>query len=186
MIQCFDDFLPKDDFLKIQKVFTSTRFHWRRAGILHDKDNPRVEAYGEPPFMSDDLFNIHFVNTVYLKERGVINRDLIFGPLAPLFQKLEINQKNLLRCKVNLNPYQGKKHVFSGWHTDYQYPNARTAILYVNTNNGYTAYKDGSRSHIVRSKANRLFTFPALTSHAGVTQTDSQYRIVININWIPD
>jgi len=187
VIRVIDDFLSEDEYQAIHDTVTSLRFPWVRANILHDPDDPRVEKYNEPYFTNDVKFNIQFVHNVFYKEYRRAEMELILGPLAPLLKKLNINKKNLLRCKINLNPYQGPKHIFSGWHTDNQEPNGRTAIYYVNTNNGYTAYKDPEgKAHIMRSKANRLFTFPSLTPHAGVIQTDHQYRCLININWLED
>ena len=56
-----------------------------------------------------------------------------------------------------------------------------TAILYVNTNNGYTKFEeDGS---IVESVANRYIEFPANTRHFGTSCTDEKIRIVINYNY---
>ena len=55
-----------------------------------------------------------------------------------------------------------------------------TAIYYVNTNNGYTEFEDGSR---VESIENRLVTFPSYMKHTGTTCTDQKRRIVINFNY---
>ena len=55
-----------------------------------------------------------------------------------------------------------------------------TSIFYVNTNNGYTIFEDGTK---VESVANRMLTFPAHMKHTGTTCTDQQIRIVINFNY---
>ena len=56
-----------------------------------------------------------------------------------------------------------------------------TSIYYIGTNNGYTELENGQK---IESVANRLVSFPANTSHRGVTQTDEQRRIVINFNYL--
>ena len=53
-----------------------------------------------------------------------------------------------------------------------------TAILNLTTCNGYTIVKDMK----VPSKENELIYFNADTLHCGVTQNDTQTRVVININ----
>jgi len=52
--------------------------------------------------------------------------------------------------------------------------------LYVNTNNGYTKFEDGTK---VESVANRLVTFPANMKHKGTSCTDEKIRVVINFNY---
>jgi len=58
-----------------------------------------------------------------------------------------------------------------------------TAILYMNTNNGYTEFKDGTK---VESVANRLVSFPVDTWHRGSSCTDQNIRVVINFNYFPN
>ena len=55
-----------------------------------------------------------------------------------------------------------------------------TAIFYINTNNGYTEFEDGTR---VESVANRIVNFPANLKHRGTRCTDQKIRIVINFNY---
>ena len=55
-----------------------------------------------------------------------------------------------------------------------------TSIFYVNTNNGYTKFEDGTK---VESVANRLVSFPANMKHTGTSCTDEKRRIVINFNY---
>ena len=61
--------------------------------------------------------------------------------------------------------------------------NAKTSLLYINTNNGYTEFETGEK---VSSVANRLVTFPNNLYHTGTTNTcDEPFRCVVNIDWIP-
>ena len=62
--------------------------------------------------------------------------------------------------------------------TDYD---SKTAILYLNTNNGYTEFENGQR---VESVANRLVVFDSALKHTGTTCTDQKRRIVLNLNYI--
>jgi hypothetical protein len=58
----------------------------------------------------------------------------------------------------------------------------KTGILYLTTNNGYTLFEDGTK---VESVANRFVMFDGNIEHCGVSQTDVNERICMNINWIP-
>ena len=51
----------------------------------------------------------------------------------------------------------------------------------MNTNNGYTELEDGT---IVNCVENSLVTFPVKFRHRGVSQTDKQFKIVINFNYL--
>ena len=55
-----------------------------------------------------------------------------------------------------------------------------TSIFYINTNNGYTEFEDGTK---VESVANRMVTFPTNLKHRGTSCTDEKTRVVINFNY---
>ena len=54
------------------------------------------------------------------------------------------------------------------------------SIFYVNTNDGFTVFEDGTK---VESVANRMLTFPTNMKHSGTACTDQKYRIIINFNY---
>ena len=56
----------------------------------------------------------------------------------------------------------------------------KTAIYYVNSNDGYTKFETGE---IVESVGNRLVIFDGRIKHCGSTHTNQKYRIVINFNY---
>jgi hypothetical protein len=64
---------------------------------------------------------------------------------------------------------------------DVRRPGASTGILYLNDNNGYTVFEDGTR---VQSAANRFVEFDASLRHTGASCTDAPYRLVLNLNWL--
>ena len=55
-----------------------------------------------------------------------------------------------------------------------------TSVFYMNTNNGYTEFEDGTK---VESIANRMVTFPANLKHRGASCTDEKRRVNINFNY---
>ena len=55
-----------------------------------------------------------------------------------------------------------------------------TSILYLNTNNGYTEFENGTK---VESIKNRLIKFPLSYRHTGTTCTNQPFRSVINFTY---
>tara|TARA_Y100000034_G_C6714005_1_gene315521 strand:- start:37 stop:600 length:564 start_codon:yes stop_codon:yes gene_type:complete len=58
-----------------------------------------------------------------------------------------------------------------------------TAVFYMNTNNGYTIFEDGTKVECV---ANRMLTFPSNIKHTGASCTDEKTRVLINFNYFPE
>ena len=89
----------------------------------------------------------------------------------------------LIRIKANLQPFSFKT-VKQTPHIDFKSSNdtnVTTAIFYVNTNNGYTYFMDGTE---IKSERNKLIMFDSKKLHAGTTCTDQKRRMVINFNYI--
>ena len=96
---------------------------------------------------------------------------------------LQTDLYSLIKIKSNLVT-RTPTIVEHGYHIDLpdlkEYHNTKTAILYMNTNNGYTKFEDGS---IVESVENRLVVFDSRIKHSGTTCTDEKTRVVINFNF---
>ena len=110
------------------------------------------------------------------------------SPYTHLIQPLinQINPDVLYRVKANIAPWE-ETQVTHGFHTDERYPGL-TSVYYTNTNNGATVFRtmneDGTYSTTeVESKRNRLVTFDNRIMHSGKTQNDTQFRIVLAINY---
>ena len=103
-----------------------------------------------------------------------------FHALNPMFESMD-----LFSCfKVKLNWLKRQETIVEhGFHVDYpEAPDGNlTSILYMNTNNGYTKFEDGTK---IESIENRLVTFPVHLKHTGSTNScDAQFRCIMNINW---
>jgi hypothetical protein len=97
--------------------------------------------------------------------------------LTPFIDNLK--PKALVRIKCNLTT-RTHEIIEHGYHTDQPFSNFKTGIYYLNDNNGYTKFEDGSK---VESVANRYVEFDGNILHTGTTCTNSNYRIVINFNY---
>ena len=130
----------------------------------------------------NDMFNMQFIHFFY--ERYSPLGDQI-SMLQPIFQRLQ--PIAIFKIKANIMPNQGKI-IEHGLHIDVTdtethkiRDHMKTSILYLNTNNGYTRFEDGTK---VESVANRMVTFPNQMMHTGTTTTDSEYRLVLNLNYV--
>jgi hypothetical protein len=89
------------------------------------------------------------------------------------------NLNNIIRAKINFfGRYETNKGL--GMHRDLlDDDNYSTAIFYLNTNNGGTRFEND----FVQSVANRLVLFDGPLYHETVVQTDSNIRMLFNINY---
>jgi len=152
------NFLPKEDFEKIKVTMTNPFFPW----YLNDGVNLEKDGYIQ-------FTHIFFNNTSYVNSPH-------FNLVEPILKKLKI--KALLRVKANLL-HRTEKIIEHGYHTDFNYENT-TAIFYINTNNGYTKFKN---KKICKSEENKMVYFNSKIEHTGSTCTDENYRVVLNINY---
>tara|TARA_B100000287_G_C20388467_1_gene684571 strand:+ start:52 stop:402 length:351 start_codon:yes stop_codon:yes gene_type:complete len=104
--------------------------------------------------------------------------------LFPFFQKIQ--PVALIKIKANLN-MPTENIIEHGYHNDIQdglhLDFIKTAVYYLNTNNGYTKFEDGTK---VESVQNRLVVFDNKMKHTGTTCTDKPFRMVINFNYVHD
>ena len=158
-----DNFLSDGEFKSIQDWLTGEDFHWYfNNSIANQKQG---------------LDQFQFVHPFYDVAKPSLSKFSSF--LYPFLTKL--NAKYIFRIKANLRP-RTSTGVLSDYHTDMSL-NQQTGIFYLNTNNGYTKFKDDST---VLSVANRFLTFSGDLEHCGFSATDCNNRIVLNINYIPN
>jgi hypothetical protein len=161
--EIIDNFLDESSFNKLKSVMLSDNIPWYY--------NEGVTEY------STELGQYQFTHTFY---KHNVPTSQYFEILNPIVEK--INPVSLLRIKANLKPRT--EEIFEhGYHTDFDNPpsNQRTAVFYLNTNNGYTAFEDGTK---IESVENRIVSFKTSLLHAGTTCTDVNRRVLINFNYI--
>lgn len=175
-MEIIDNFLPEEVFQEIRSVFAGQDFPWyvNEAKVMH------VARMFDPELQAKEIYNWQMVNYVYL---GGQPRNEFYNVLLPLVDALQ--PRALIRIKANLNHHTDELQEYA-FHTDCgeygtdEFAGATTAIYYLNDNDGYTRFEDGTK---VESKANRLVRFPVNTPHAGTSTTDQKYRIVLNLNY---
>ena len=165
-MKVIDNFLPSYEFSIIQKVLLEDpAFPWYYTDCIN-----RV---GDGYFQF--VHSFYEINSYYEKIVSPDNYGKMFSGVERL-----LDYPKWRRIKGNVNPKTFFKR-FTGWHSDFPtLPSAKTAILYVNTNNGGTRFKKGG---MVKCVENRLVIFDSLIPHAGITCTDQKRKVVVNFNY---
>ena len=158
-MKIIDNYLQKPIFKNIENVLMGGNFPWYySSSVAYAKD-------------VNDYFYYHF-----LYNDNHQTSDYFNAIALPLLGNLKF--KKILRIKVNA--YQKKsKIVEHAFHVDKQEPH-KVALFSVNTNNGYTLFKNGKK---VESKANRAILFDGNEEHKSSSQTNTNVRVNININY---
>ena len=155
-----DNFLNNLEFQKIKQSVLNPYFDW----------------YYQSSKVSDNDGGQQFTH-IFFSEDG--NMSNFFNILKPIFFKLKA--KDIIRAKINLTH---KKEIIKqfAYHVD-THKKCKTAIFYLNTNNGKTLFKDNKE---ITSIENRMVIFASNLEHTGTTHTDKDFRIVLNINYKDD
>lgn len=158
-IEIIDNFLDNREFALVQnQILVSNSFPWYFNQIHQD---------------SDYLYNLQYTHNFFKDDN--INSDYFFV-LDNVLKRLE--PKKIVRIKANSIPIT-ENIVEHPFHIDCD-KDCKTAIFYLNNNNGYTVFANGKK---VSSIANRMVIFDSAYKHAGTSCTDKKIRCVINLNF---
>ena len=98
------------------------------------------------------------------------------------------NKILIQRMRLNANLALKNNSSKHDWHIDLAqfkktklHKMSKSMIVYLNTNNGYTEFKEGK----VESLSNRAVIFNSSLIHRGVWQSDAPIRYVLNIVYVP-
>jgi len=156
MIKTISNFLDKENFSHLQKYLLSEGLPW------YYRDSMLLKA----PYFTYCFFN----------DNEITSNN--FNLVKPILDKL--NSSTIIQIRANL-VLKEKKTRQCGWHCDYGYKNFKTAILYINQSNGPTLIKNNGSE--VLPEENKILIMDGNTEHALVTQTDTQRRVVLNLNY---
>ena len=161
-MKVIDDFISPSDYEQLREYCMGTAVRWK------------FNSHKVQPGDGQEQFTFLFFEN---KRFATFNKPEL-ELIDPIFARL--NPDVLMKVKANLTT-RTEKPLLSMYHRDTKHPN-KTAIYYINTNNGYTQFKNGDK---VDSVANRMLIFDAQELHAGATCSDEQVRVVINFNYFP-
>ena len=152
-----ENFLEESVFEDIRNTIVSNTFAW----FLQNEQN---EFANDGFFFAHKLYDGDHINSAS------------FNSIVPAL-KNKIKYQSLRRCSINLSTTPNNKSIF---HTDYKDNKVTTGILYINENDGCTEFKTGEK---IQSVPNTFVEFPSALMHRSISQTDNNYRIVLNINY---
>ena len=161
--KCIKNFLKQDEFESLKSIIDDNTFPW----FYRDK---------QTHYDNDDRFFFYHIFYIDGKENSPY-----FNLLDVILKKLKV--KKLISARMNLITKDTNKQHVSNLHVDYTIKNCKTAIYYMNTNNGFT-YLKADKNIKVLCEENKIFIFDSRIEHASVSQTDENKRIVINFNYI--
>jgi len=167
-LEIHKNYLSKKDFKNISELVVSNYFPY-----YYQDYQVKLKKHPEQQYFSHTVMMDGKMNSNYYEK--------LIIPFA-----VKLNIKDLIQVGINFTVNQNKA-VISDWHTDAinefkkrKIKKGKTAIYYVNTNNGFTEFKTGEK---VNSIANQFVIFDKDLKHRAIQQTDTKYRIVINFNY---
>ena len=189
-VKVVNNLLPPDAFRKLAyhiMIIDSYRCH--DYTVFEEEKDGSIDYYGERNPFGEEKCNLHEIlfttRLLFRNHHTEIIQDLyhfLKPELEVLYEVLNVKTMWLLRANCT---HATDKNYVSKWHTDMgsqeNHANIKTAILYLNTNNGGTKFLD--TDEFIQSASNRCVIFPESTRHAGVWCTDKKLRFVLNINY---
>ena len=176
MVKVINNFLPKIFFTKLNSIIYSNQFPWYyEPRSLHTDDKE-----------GDKFMFVHSLLGAEIGPNGVqTQRSPYYPHFEPILYFIHEHKKikNISRMKLNLYTNQNKNIEHTPHHdfTDNKAPVSNTAIGLLN----FTSCNGGTRidNKVYESISNQLIMFDNALLHSGITQTDRQNRIVLNIGW---
>ena len=166
--EVIDNFLDEEYFDSLVTLFIDKE----KLGKLKNMPWYLAQGVAYNDVVENNLF--YMTHTLY---QDNIPMSSHFNNLLPLLEKLKA--VCLIRAKANLFPNTEKLHEYP-MHIDYKFSHSG-AILSLNTCDGYTKLKDGTK---IDSIANRILLLDSSVEHCSTTTTNVSARINININYI--
>lgn len=167
-IVIINNFLEEHNFVKLQDVMLGGWFPWFFNNGIISLDSKIIDKL--------DIYDFQFTHN-FVHNEQVVSDSIKY--LQSFIHRL--GAKQIIRLKSNfLVPTF--EQVQTRFHTDLEETaGKKTGVFYLNTNNGFTVFEDGTR---IPSIANRFVVFDANMPHAGTTCTDQKSRCLLNVNFV--
>lgn len=163
-MKIIDDAISLTDLENIKNVFYSTEFPW----YYNDYKINQYETLHE-----NSLYDFQMTHNFY-KNYNVTSAYI--NLIEPILKIL--NPCAIFRIKANLTT-KTEKIIKFPFHEDQPGFKGKTAIFYVNNNDGYTEIEN----KCIESISNRIVIFDSNLMHRGTTSTNTKTRCVINFNY---
>ena len=176
--EVIDNFLDEEYFENLATLFTGSSNVPARINKTKDQiSKTYVPWFFTPDITESTLVEDNLFYMVHMFYESNMPTSSHYNTLIPLLDKLKV--ECLVRIKSNLYPNTEILHEHP-MHADLPYSHS-AAILSLNTCDGYTKLKDGTK---IDSVANRILLFDAGEEHCSTNTTNVPARFNININYI--
>ena len=175
-----DNFLDKEYFDSLVNLFSykkdNTPNNDMQWYFQSDPDNQKELLEHTHHIQSEDNpFSFYLKHMLYIDHQII---SLHYNNLIPLLEKLEV--RALIRIKANLFPNTKIVEEYA-MHLDYPFSHSG-AVLSLNTCDGYTKLKDGTK---IDSIANRILLFDTgKEMHCATTTSNDYARFNILVNYM--
>jgi hypothetical protein len=178
-IEIYDNFLEEQSLKELQEIIyggdeLKSTFPWYYFPYKVFEDNTENLTVNVK-------YNFQLNHIFYMRDEPISSYfDLVVSMLD------QFDPISILRIKANLNPVAENNTELFGMHEDFdrltkKNVKYKTAIFYVNTNNGKTVFENGT---VIDSIENRMIVFNGSLKHTATTHSDTKTRCVINFNYI--
>jgi hypothetical protein len=178
-VRIIDNFLPQEIFKEFQSIFLNENFPWYfNDTSVYDNDN--CPQFGHIIYMNMEPKSPcwEYIKPILIEGLNLkINQSILRVKVNATPATLSVIQKRL-HCDL-LEPDEINKLEDDENYSVKVCPH-NVAIIYINTNDGFTYFKDGTK---VESIENRCIIFPGNLMHSGSTCTNSPLRLVLNVNY---
>ena len=163
--EIIDNFLDKNLFKKFKKeLFSDSKTPW-----FYRESQDRLRKEKSNPWFSLGFFN-----------KGSRDYPNLDKYLFIIYKKL--NCKDLIESRANLCLKSNIQYE-PFFHVDFEYPNVKTCIFYMNNTDGGTWLNINNKKILIKCVENRALIFDCKIKHAAQQHTNTSRRIVININY---
>lgn len=188
-----DNFLPINDFKKLQSFVLSNEFPWFYSDrvSLPPGDHQFNDTYSKE---TDGFYHMLYAQdeesySMFAKDfEGFFNK---------LFEEFGYSNKSILRARLGLKMPKANhtKENYNLPHIDYNFPHD-TVIFYLNDSDGNTRMFNEHELHSpmtnqytvkdeIEPKENRILLFDGLQYHTASNPINTNRRVVLNINLHP-
>ena len=168
--EVIDNFLDEEYFDKLLTLFVKEE---------RGEGNLKMPWFFQSIITEHKVVKSNLFYMVHMFYYHNVPKSRFYNELLPLLEKLKVG--GLIRIKGNLYPNTEILHEHP-MHIDYDFSHSG-AILSLNTCDGYTKLKDGTK---IDSIANRILLFDSSEEHCSTTTTNVPARFNINMNYIQE
>lgn len=178
-VKVIDDFLPTPTFNRLRDFVLGTEFPWHWTEHDYNPTDPTIEHIDTS---KDGTFMLHHV--LYTPK----TKPSIFIPYFNIFHDIFLHRGfdlgDILKLKLNMYTNQGvRKNLVK--HTDF-YEESDKPLIYLT---GVFCFTDDNGATCIgeneyKTKPNRMIAFDGNIEHWAYTQTNTNRRVILNLNYL--